>query len=131
VRRKSKRIPSALKHGIYSGIGLLPTESRTKFRKFKKQVFTELAITGALEQDVADEIVRLEWRRKNLATYLLAKRARAWRDSINSKWLPPAPWELGPLPLLAESETRSPEELEALRQRAIAEIRAKLGATIA
>jgi hypothetical protein len=34
--RNSKRVPSALKHGIYSGLGLLPTESRAKFRKFKK-----------------------------------------------------------------------------------------------
>ena len=50
--RKQNRIPSALKHGIHSGIGWLPTESRAKFRKFKKQLFTELAITGPLEQDL-------------------------------------------------------------------------------
>jgi hypothetical protein len=125
--RKQNRIPSALKHGIHSGIGWLPTESRAKFRKFKKQLFTELAITGPLEQDLGDEIFRLEWRRKNLSTYLLAKRARAWQDSIHSKWLPPPRWELQ---LSPEPETRSLEELDALRQRAIEEIRAELGATI-
>jgi hypothetical protein len=39
MRRNGNRIPPALKHGIYSGLGLLPTEGRAKFRKFKKQSF--------------------------------------------------------------------------------------------
>ena len=62
--RKQNRIPSALKHGIYSGLGLLPTESRAKFRKFKKQRFAELDLTGPLEQDIGGEIVCLEWAAK-------------------------------------------------------------------
>jgi hypothetical protein len=42
IMRKQNHIPLALKHDIYSGIGLLPTESRAKFRKFRKQIFAEL-----------------------------------------------------------------------------------------
>jgi len=43
--KPANRILPALKHGIDSGLGLLPTESRAKFRRFKKQRFTELALT--------------------------------------------------------------------------------------
>ena len=128
--RKQNRIPSALKHGIYSGLGPLPTESRAKYRKFRKQRFAELDLTGPLEQDIGEEIVCLEWRRKNLFTYALANRARDWRSSIHSKWLPPERWDLPALGLLPESETRSPEELEAMRKRAEKEIRTELGSAI-
>ena len=90
MRKNNKRVPSALKHGIYSGLGLLPTESPAKFRKFKKQIFAELILVGRLEEDIGEEIVRLEWRRQNLFTYDLAERARARRSAIDSKWVPPA-----------------------------------------
>ena len=76
MRKNSKRVPPALKHGIYSGLGLLPTESRAKFRKFRKQIFAELNLIGRLEEDIGGEIVVLEWRRQNLFTYDLAQRAR-------------------------------------------------------
>jgi hypothetical protein len=128
--RKQNRIPSALKHGIYSGLGLLPTESRAKFRKFKKQRFAELDLTGPLEQDIGEEIVCLEWRRKNLFTYALAKRARDCRSSIHAKWLPPERWDLPALGLPPVSETRSPEDLEAMRKRAEKEIQTELGSAI-
>jgi hypothetical protein len=54
----------------------------------------------------------------------MAERARALRDSIYSKWLPQRRWKLPELQLSPEPETRSPEELDALRERAIEEIRA-------
>jgi hypothetical protein len=127
--RKQNRIPSALKHGIYSGLGLLPTESPAKFRKFKKRRFAELALTGPLEEDIGEEIVCLEWRGQNLFTYALAKRAREWGNSIHSKWLPPA-WIFPEIQLQPEQETRSPEELEAMRKRAEKEIRTELGSAI-
>jgi hypothetical protein len=127
--RKQNRIPSALKHGIYSGLGLLPTESRAKFRKFKKQRFAELDLTGPLEQDIGEEIVCLEWRSKNLFTYALAKRARDCRSSIHAKWAPAPRWDFPELPL-PEQETRSPEELEAARKRAEKEVQTELGSAI-
>jgi hypothetical protein len=132
--RNSKRIPSALKHGIYSGLGLLPTESRAKFRKFKKQRFAELDLTGPLEQDIGEEIVCLEWRRQNLFTYDLAKRARARHSSIYSQVNPPqhAPY-LPPLlidPRYVEPDPPSPEELAARRKAADEQAQAELGDAI-
>ena len=70
--RNSKRVPPALKHAIYSGIGLLPTESRAKFRKFRKQIFADLNLVGRREEDIGEQIVLLEWRRQHLGTYDLA-----------------------------------------------------------
>ena len=129
MRKNSKRIPSALKHGIYSGLGLLPTESPAKFRKFKKQIFAELNLVGRLEEDIGEEIVRLEWRRQNLFTYDLAQRARARRSSIDSKWVPPEryPWELV---LEPHPENPSPEDFEASRKRADKQARTELGGAI-
>jgi hypothetical protein len=120
--RKQNRIPPALKHGIYSGIGLLPTENAVKFRKFKKQRFADLALTGPLEEDIGDKIVCLEWRLQNLFTYDLAKRARARHSSIYSQVNPPRP-EPYSLPLLidpnyVEPEPPSPKELAARRKTA-------------
>src|SRR5262249_38184288 len=75
MRKNNKQVPSALKHGIYSGLGLLPTESRARSRKFKKQIFAELNLVGRLEEDIGEQIVVLEWRRQHLGTYDLAERA--------------------------------------------------------
>ena len=68
MRKNGRRVPPALKHGIYSGLGPLPTESRTKFRKFREQMFAELNLVGLLEEGIGEEIVLLEWRRQNLFT---------------------------------------------------------------
>jgi len=55
MRKNSKHVPPALKHGIYSGIGLLPTESRAKFRKFRRQIFADLNLLGRLERTSASK----------------------------------------------------------------------------
>jgi len=130
MSKNSKRIPSALKSGIYSGIGLLPTESRAKFRKFKKQIFAELNLVGRLEQDIGDEIVRLEWRRQHLSTYDLAGRARARCCAIRSELVPQVrmPWELNIEPDPADNP--SPEELTAAHRRADKRIQLELGAAL-
>ena len=47
MRKNSKRVPPALKHGIYSGFGLLPTESPAKLRKFKnKYLLSSIWLAG-------------------------------------------------------------------------------------
>jgi hypothetical protein len=126
--KPTNQIPSALKHGIYSGIGLLPTESPAKFRKFKKQIFAELNPVGRLEEDIVDEIVRLEWRRQNLFTYDLAERARARHRAIFSSV--PSRYEEPFLLRLPEPrphpENPSPEEIEAARKRARDELEAAI-----
>jgi hypothetical protein len=128
--KNSKHVPPALKHGIYSGIGLLPTESRAKFRKFKKQIFAELSLGGRLEEDIGDEIVCLEWRRKSLFTYDLAKRVRARHSSIHSQWVPPVRYLYDELELTPHPDNPSPEELEAARKRANKRARTELGAAL-
>ena len=128
MRENSKPVPPALRHGIYSGLGLLPTESRAKFRKFRKQIFAELNLDGRLEQDIGEQIVALEWRRKNLATYDLAQRARARRNAIRSALvpevrylnLPVRAWEPDP-------ENPTPDELKAAHRRADKKIQIELG----
>jgi hypothetical protein len=132
--KRTNRIPPALKHGIYSGLDLLPTESRAKFRKFRKQIFAELNLLGQMEQDIGEQIVVLEWRRQHLATYDLAKRARARRSAIHSELVPEVRY-LDPLPLLGsepepDPENPTPEEQRAARRRADKRIRAELGAAL-
>jgi len=130
--KHTNRIPSALKHGIYSGIGLLPTESRAKFRKFRRQTFAELNLVGRLEEDIGEEIVRLEWRRQNLLTYDLAERARARRNAIQSELVPQVCYIdlLSPLRSEPDPENPTPEELRAAHRRADKRIRAELGAAL-
>jgi hypothetical protein len=128
--KRTNRVPSAFKHGMYSGIGLLPTESPPKFRKFKKQMFSELAITGPLEEDIGDEIVRLEWRRKNLPTYDLAQRARARYSSIHSQLVPRVRYLHEELVVEPHPDNPSPEELEVARKRANEKAHADLGAAL-
>jgi hypothetical protein len=132
--KRSTRIPPALTHGIYSGLGPLPTEDPVKFRKFRKQIFAELGLVGRLEEDIGDEIVCLEWRRKNLFTYDLAERARDRHSSIYAKLDPPQYRPCFPeLQLLFpdhKAEPPSPEELAARRQAAAKQAQAELGAAL-
>ena len=132
MRKNSKRIPSALKHGIYSGLGLLPTESPAKFRKFKKQIFAELNLVGRLEEDIGEQIVQLEWRRQNFSTYDLAERVRARRNAIRSELVPEVRYLDFPIPLRSEPdpENPTPEELRAAHRRANKRIQAELGAAL-
>jgi hypothetical protein len=130
MRKNSKHVPPALKHGIYSGLGLLPTESRSKFRKFRKQIFAELNLVGRLEQGIGEQIVWLEWRRQNFSTYDLAERARARRDAIRSELVPEVRYLEPLLGSELDPENPTPEELQAAHQRADKRIRVELGAAL-
>ena len=129
MRKNSKRVPPALKYGIYSGLGLLPTEGPAKFRKFRKQMFAELNLVGRLEEDIGEQIVRLEWRRQNFFTYDLAQRARARRSAIETELVP----EVRILPGFAFEPVPgnpTPEELRAAHRRADKKIRTELGGAL-
>ena len=133
--KRTYRIPPALKHGIYSGIGLLPTENSAKFRKFKKERFAELGLVGRLEEDIGDQIFCYEWRLKNLITYALAARARQRRNSISAQFNPPL--RISPMPSLLldyysepEPEPLNPKEVAARSKAADDQARAELGAAI-
>jgi hypothetical protein len=62
MRKNSKRIPSALKHGIYSAIGLLPTEDPAEFEKFKLEILDDYKPVGRSEIIIVAEIAGLQWR---------------------------------------------------------------------
>jgi hypothetical protein len=129
--KHTKRVPSALKHGIYSGIGLLPTESPAKLRKFKKQRFSELNLVGRLEEDIGEQIVRLEWRRQHLFTYDLAQRARSRRNAIQSELVPEVRYlDFPSVTFEPHPDNPSAEEIEAARKRADNQVRIELGAAI-
>jgi hypothetical protein len=60
--KDKKRVPSALRHGIYSAIGLLPTEDPAEFEKFKLEIVDEYKPAGRSEIIIVEEIACLQWR---------------------------------------------------------------------
>jgi hypothetical protein len=64
---------NALKHGVYSTIGLLPGESPAKFKKHQKDVIDEFRPNGPVEHDIVMTIARALWRKQNLATFQTAR----------------------------------------------------------
>ena len=128
MRKNSKHVPPALKHGIYSAIGLLPTEDPAEFEKFKLEIFDDYMPVGRSEI-IVEEIACLQWRLQHLSTYGVAMRVRERRSAICSKF---DSSQLFP-PLLGfepEPESRSPEELEALRKSVVKQVRTELGPAI-
>jgi hypothetical protein len=81
-RVREKKRHSALKHGGYSTIGLLPGESPAEFDKLHKDLVEELAPVGPLEHDVVLTVARLIWRKQNLSTFRTAELARERRIQI-------------------------------------------------
>lgn len=73
---RAKKLPSALKHGMYSATALLPTEDPVEFEKLHQDLITELAPNGALECDIVANIARLTWRKNNLPTLRHVTRKR-------------------------------------------------------
>jgi hypothetical protein len=132
MRKNSKHVPPALKHGIYSAIGLLPTEDPVEFEKFKQEIFDDYKPVGRSEKIIVDEIACLQWRLQHLHTYGVAVRVRERHSAIYSKLAPPSR-ERFPPPLPGfepEPESRSPEELEALRKSVEKQVRTELGQAI-
>src|SRR5262245_8921094 len=70
------RVHPALKHGAYSAMGVLPGENRAEFEKLHRELVNEFSPSGALENDIVDDMVRLLWRKNNLRTLNIAKFAR-------------------------------------------------------
>jgi hypothetical protein len=127
--KHSNRVPSALTHGIYSAIGLLPTEDPAEFEKFKQEIFDDYNPVGRSEEIIVNEIACLQWRLVHLPTYGVAMRARERHKAIYSK-MPSQQWSFPHLLTgyeEPEPEARSPEELEALRKSVAKEARTKLG----
>jgi hypothetical protein len=99
------KIPTALKHGAYSGMTVLPGEDPAGFRKLQEDLFAEFAPDGPLEEDIVETIARLTWRKQNLLTYGMAATARNLRDRIESKYA-----YYRPIPSLGDP--RTPEQIK-------------------
>jgi hypothetical protein len=68
----SKRSYNALTHGLFAREVALPWEDAKKFEAFKQAIHDELNPRGPLEEEAANEIVDLHWRKQRLAIgYLL------------------------------------------------------------
>jgi hypothetical protein len=85
MRKNSKLVPPALKHGIYSAIGLLPTEDPAEFEKFKLEIFDDYMPVGRSEKIIVEEVACLQWRLQHLSTYGVAVRVRERHSAIYSQ----------------------------------------------
>jgi hypothetical protein len=73
AQRFTLKQSNALKHRVYSTIGLLPGESPAKFAKHQKDVIDEFSPNGPVEHDIVLTIARALWRKQNLATFQTAQ----------------------------------------------------------
>jgi hypothetical protein len=126
MSKNTCKLPPALKHGIYSGIGLLPTEDPAEFQKFKQEIFEDYKPDGRSEQVIVEKIACLEWRSEHLSTYDVAMRARNRHSEIHSIGNPPSLF----LSIQDEPKPRSPEEIEAADKSANKQARSELGPAI-
>jgi hypothetical protein len=117
------KIPSALKHGAYSGMTVLPGEDPGGYQKLRQDLFREFAPNGPFEEDIVDTIARLTWRKQNLLTYGMAATARRLRADIQSKY------DVEPtIPSLANwGDPRTPEQIKDDRRDAEREVKSVLG----
>ena len=83
MRKNSKHVPPALRHGIYSAIGLLPTEDPAEFEKFKLEIFDDYMPVGRSQKIIVEEIAGLQWRLQHLSTYGVAVRVRERHSAIH------------------------------------------------
>ncbi len=125
MSKTAMRIPPALKHGCYSSLGLLPTEDRAAFDKLQRDLIAEYQPVGRSEEIIVASLAHFMWRRENLATYRLAEYAKNRQSAIYSKLGRRYTFETIELGL--EPETRSPEQLKALRKEADEQAERELG----
>jgi hypothetical protein len=83
-----KKPHSALKHGGYSAIGLLPGENRAAFEKLHRDLQAEFCSDGPFEEDIVADIARCMWRKKNLYSFRIAADARKRHSAIRSEMIP-------------------------------------------
>ncbi len=129
MSKVSVQLPPALKHGVYSSLGVLPGEDPAEFEIFVKEIRSEYAPTGRSEEDLVDILARLMWRRLHLSTFKVAERARAISASIDRQFFP-----VEELPMLMANFSHeanfSNEDVADGRKRSRQKVRAKLGSAI-
>jgi hypothetical protein len=63
------KLPSALKHGVYSAMSVIPGEDANECDKFVRAVVDEFDPQGPTEEDIVYDIARLLWRKAHLTNY--------------------------------------------------------------
>ena len=90
MSHRHRKLPSALKHGVYSATDILPGESQAEFEKWHRRIIAELHPTGALEEQAVYDVARFTWRKRNMLTLRLAERAQQRNAIIRDERLPNA-----------------------------------------
>ena len=87
VGKRTKNVPSALKHGGFAGTTILPGEDEAAFDKLHHDLSVEFAPNGPLEEDIVMAMARLVWRKRNLKIYTLIQNAKKRFNSLISSSL--------------------------------------------
>jgi hypothetical protein len=132
MNKRSNKLPPALKHGVYSGMKLLPLEDPAAFEKLHNDLIDEYVPSGCHEQYLIEDLARLIWRKRNLLTYRLVERANDAHSSIFAKANAAANPSFPMLPMIQDDTAgpRSAEEIRALYKAANERARAELGSAL-
>lgn len=132
MSKKTKRLPPALRHGVYSGLTLLPGEDPVAFEKFHRELIAEYNPSGCSEREIVAHIARLMWRRQRLSIYQVAKLATEVHSEIYKVLKPPRA-DLPPHVMAQlgwKKDTRTPEQLEKLCEEADKQAQSELGSAL-
>jgi hypothetical protein len=78
-------LPSALKHGAFSEILILPGEDPQEFEKLKNALFAEYKPSGISEERVMMAIARAFWQERRLVLFQQVQHARAGKSSPDDR----------------------------------------------
>ena len=119
-----RKLPPALKHGIYSATDILPGESRAEFEKWHRQIIAELHPTGPLEEQAVYDVARFTWRKRNMLTLRLAERAQQRNAEIRAERIPTEDADSESMKNLCKPK---PDALAAAEEAADTELQVELG----
>ena len=129
--KRSKSLPSAFRHGAYSGTTILPGEDPNDFDELHSRLAAEFAPAGPLEEDIVTSMARLVWRRQNLSTYKLAALAKNRSLKIRAKYGPRFDPNVNPLRGFEREDLRTADQMSAEEKAAEREVRTELGDAMA
>ena len=116
----AKKFRAALKHGAFSATAILPGEDPDAFKELHQNIVAELALVGALEDDIGWTIARLVWRKEHLGTLRIGELALEHESRIHA--------QKSRLAELFEMEKYSAEGREVIMEAAEDQARKDLGA---
>jgi hypothetical protein len=76
------KLPTSLKHGLYSTAGLLPGENEAAFRLLHERFIGEFAPCGPMEEHTVANLARLVWRRDHLEVLRVGEIAQRRIDAL-------------------------------------------------